>query len=124
MNKARFSLLAFGLYMVFAAGFGFMLIPMPILHFFHLAAGDDLWIRFVGMLASILGFYYIQVARSGLDVFIPWTVLGRYYAAAFMMLLVILRMIGPSLLIFATIDIAGATWTWLALRSSKKVKGI
>ncbi|MCP9786751.1 hypothetical protein KBZ04_10890 [Cyanobium sp. N5-Cardenillas] len=97
---------------------------MPILHVFQLTAGDDLWIRFVGMLASIIGFYYLQAARCGLDEFIPWTVPGRYYAAGFMMLLVILRMIGPSLLIFAFIDIAGATWTWLTLRSSKKHEGI
>jgi hypothetical protein len=79
---------------------------------------------FVGMLASIIGFYYIQVARSSLVDFVPWTVIGRYYAAAFMVLLVVLRMVAPSLLIFAAIDIGGATWTWLGVRSAKAYKGI
>lgn len=124
MSKARLSLLVFGLYMVFAVGIGFMLIPIQILHLFGLTAGDDVWIRFVGMLASILGIYYIQVARTKLDAFIPWTVAGRYYAAAFMVLLVLLKMVGASLLIFAAIDIAGATWTWWALRSAKPVEGL
>jgi hypothetical protein len=33
--------------------------------------------------------YYILVARAGLDRFIPWTVAGRYYAAAFIVLMVV-----------------------------------
>jgi hypothetical protein len=78
MNKARFSLLVFGLYMLFVVGLGFILIPLFILNLFGLSAGDDVWIRFVGMLASIIGFYYVQVARVGLDRFIPWTVAGRF----------------------------------------------
>ncbi len=119
MNKARLSLLLFGLYMVFVVGIGFMFIPMQILASFQLAAGDDVWIRFVGMLASIIGFYDIQAARTGLDAPVHWTVPDRSYAAAFMELLVAWRMVGPSLLLFAAIDLAGATWTWLALRVAK-----
>ena len=124
MSNARLSLLIFGIYMVFVVGIGFMFIPLQILKLFGLTAGDDVWIRFVGMLASIIGFYYIQAARSALVDFVPWTVIGRYYAAAFMVLLVVLGMVGPSLLIFAAIDIAGATWTWLGVRSAKKYKVI
>jgi hypothetical protein len=119
MNKARFSLLVFGIYLVFLVGFGFMFMPMQILHLFGLTAGDDVWIRFVGLLASIIGFYYIQVVRTGLDRFIFWTVPARYYAAAFMVLLVVLKMVGPALLLFAAIDAAAATWTLVALRSTK-----
>ena len=119
MNRSRFSLLVFGLYMVFVAGLGFMLAPFFVVHLFGLTAGDGVWIRFVGMLASIIGFYYVQVARAGLDRFIPWTVAGRYYAAAFMVLSVALGMLGPGLLFFAAIDAAAATWTWLALRAER-----
>jgi len=117
MNRARLSLFVFGLYMVFAPGLGFILVPIQTLQIFGLTAGDDVWIRVVGMLASIIGFYYIQVARTRLDAFISWTVAGRYYAGAMMVLLVALKMIGPGLLLFAAIDIAAATWTWFALRS-------
>jgi len=34
MNKARFSLLVFGLYMIFVVGLGFMLIPPFVLNLF------------------------------------------------------------------------------------------
>lgn len=108
----------FGFYMVFVVGLGFMLIPMVILDLFQLSAGDDVWIRFVGMLASILGVYYILVARSQMDRFIPWTVPTRYYAATFMVLIVVLGKLEPSLLLFAAIDAIAATWTWLALRTA------
>lgn len=110
--------MVFGFYMVFVVGLGFLLIPMIILDLFQLSAGDDVWIRFVGMLASILGIYYILVARYQLDGFIPWTVPIRYYAAAFMVLMVVLGKLGPSLLLFAAIDAIAATWTWLAVRTA------
>lgn len=120
MSNVRLSLLIFGFYMAFVVGVGFMFIPLQILQLFGLTAGDDVWIRFVGMMASIIGFYYIQAARSALGGFAPWTVIGRYYAAAFMVLLVVLGMVGQGVMIFAAIDFAGATWTWLGLRSAKK----
>lgn len=116
MSRARLSVLLFGFYMVFMVGLGSLLFPMIILDFFQLSAGDDVWIRFVGMLASILGVYYILVARSQLDRFIPWTVSARYYAAAFMVLMVALGKIGPGVLLFAAIDACAVTWTWLAVR--------
>lgn len=78
MNKAQVSLFVFGLYMVFVVGFGFMFVPMFVLNLFELSAGDDVWIRFVGMPASIIGAYYILASRAGLDRFDPWTVPGRY----------------------------------------------
>lgn len=118
MKIARVSMWVFGFYMVFVVGLGFMLIAMVILDLFQLSAGDDVWIRFVGMLASILGVYYILVARSQMDRFIPWTVPTRYYAATFMVLIVVLGKLEPSLLLFAAIDAIAATWTWLALRTA------
>lgn len=119
MKSSSLSIMVFGLYMVFVVGIGFMLIPLPILHAFGLDAGDDTWIRFVGMLAFVLGFYYIQVARAGLEEFIPWTIQSRIFAATFMLVLVMLKMTGPGLLLFAAIDAAAAAWTWVTLRPAK-----
>ena len=99
-------------------GAGFILIPHFALNLFGLSAGDDVWVRFVGMLASIIGFYYVQVARVGLDRFIPWTVAGRYYAAGLMVLFVVLGKVGLGMLLFAAVDAAAASWTWFALRSA------
>lgn len=120
MNKAQISLFAFGLYMVFAVGLGFMLMPMLILNLFGLSAGDDVWIRFVGMLASIMGGYYILAVRAEMDRFISWTVMMRYFAAGFMVLVVVSGKQGIGLLLFAAIDIVAATWTLLALRADRE----
>ena len=57
------------------------------------------------------------LARVGLDRFIPWTVAGRYYAAGLMVLFVVLGKVGLGMLLFAAVDTAAVTWTWLALRS-------
>ena len=120
MNKAQISLFVFGLYMIFVVGLGFMLVPMFVLNLVGLSAGDDVWIRFVGMLASIIGGYYILVVRAKMDRFYPWTVPWRHYAGTFMIVMFLLGKMGPGVLLFAAIDISGATWTWLTLRSAKK----
>jgi hypothetical protein len=117
MSKAGLSLFVFGLYMVFIVGLGFMIAPHLILSMFGLSAGDDVWIRMVGMLASIIGAYYLLVVRARLEVFFKWTVPGRYYAAFFMVLMFALGKVGPAILLFAAIDAVAATWTLIALRS-------
>ena len=94
MSKAGLSVFVFGFYLVIV-GFGFMIAPHWNLRLFGLSAGDDVWIRMVGMLASIIGAYYLLAGRARLEVFFKWTVPGRYYAAA-------------------------ATWTWMALRSNTR----
>ena len=118
MNGAAISLFVFGLYMIFAVGGGFMFAPGFVLDLFGLSAGDGIWVRFVGMLASILGVYYIMVARAGLDRFYPWTVATRYYAATFMIVIVLLGKMGPGLILIAAVDVVAATWTWYAVRSA------
>ena len=72
------------------------------------------------MLASILGVYYILVARAELDRFYLWTVPTRFYAATFMIIIVLLGLMGPGLILIAAIDIIAATWTWLAVRSARR----
>jgi hypothetical protein len=116
MSKARFSLFIFGLYMVFVAGCGFMFMPHFLLGLFGLSASDDIWIRFVGMLASIIGIYYLLVVHANLERFFVWTIPIRYYAVAFMVLMVVLGKIGAPLLAFAAVDALGATWTWISLK--------
>lgn len=118
MNNAQRSLFVDALFKL-SVGLGLILIPMPIMHFFRLSAGEDAWIRFIGMLLSVIGVYYIMVVHAKLDRFIPWTVPARFYTAAFMVVLVGLGKAGPALLLFAAIDAAAATWTWFALRSAK-----
>ncbi len=118
MSKAGLSLFVFGLYMVLIVGLSSMLVPHLILNIFGLCAGDDIWIRMVGMLASIIGAYYLLAVRARMEGFFKWTVWGRYYASGFMVLMFVLGKVGPGILLYAAIDAAGATWTLVSLRSN------
>ena len=117
MRNATLSVVVFGLYLTFVVGLSFMIMPHFILNLTGLSAGDDFWVRFAGMLAFIIGAYYLLAARVGFRDFYLWTVPARYFAAAFMLLMIILGKIDSVLLLFAGIDAASATWTWIALRS-------
>ena len=117
MNKAAVSVQVFGLYLLGLVGPGFMVAPHVLLGLVGLSAGDDLWIRMVGLLAALLGFYYVMAARAQLVPFFRWSVGARGAAAAFMVGLVLLGKAGPALLLFAATDLAAAGWTFVALRT-------
>lgn len=116
MDKAERSLFVFGLYLIVIVGLGFIFVPSFVLDLFTLKYGDDTWTRFVGLLASIIGVYYLVAARAKLHPMYLWTVRMRYYAAAFMIALLIFGKVGLPIVVFAAIDAAGATWTLLSLK--------
>jgi hypothetical protein len=84
---------------------------------FGLSAGDDAWVRMVGMLASIIGAYYLVAATTGAQEIIRWSIPLRVYAASFMVFLFISGTLPVGILLFAATDLAGAMWTWAALKS-------
>jgi len=113
MKKAETSLFVFGLYMILIVGTGFMVMPSVVLGTFNLSFGDDTWIRFVGMMAAIVGVYYIVAARYHLKELYGWTVIMRFFAAVFMLLMVLIGKVETSVIGFAIIEVAGASWTWM-----------
>ncbi|MFN7117979.1 MAG: hypothetical protein ACK4TA_14350 [Saprospiraceae bacterium] len=115
MGKAERSLFIFGLYLILAPGAGFMIMPTFILDTFQLPYGDDVWIRFVGLLAFIIGGYYLVTARERLKPLYRWTVWMRLFAGTFMVLMMLIGKVGTAILLFAALDYAGAVWTWLSL---------
>jgi hypothetical protein len=117
--NSKLTMQVFGLYLVVMAGLGFMLAPHFLLGLFGLIAGDDAWIRMVGMLASIIGAYYLLAAQSGVQVLYRWSIPIRIYAASFMILLFLLGTLPAGILLFAAVDFFGALWTWAALRAEK-----
>ena len=116
MKKTETSLIVFGLYLIIIVGIGFIFIPTFILDLFSFKYGDDTWIRFVGLLESIIGVYYLLSVKLKLHQLFIWTVWMRYYAATFMVILMLSGKVGLPILLFAAIDTAGATWTLLAIR--------
>jgi uncharacterized membrane protein len=118
MSKSARSVLIFGLYLV-VLGITLLVVPNFLLGIFFLPSTTEVWIRVVGMLILILGFYYTQAARKELTDFFQWTVTVRVSTILFFTAFVLLGFAGSALILFGVVDLLGALWTGLALRSSK-----
>lgn len=116
-NSAR-SVFVFGLYL---AGLGIVLLVAPnlMLGMFLAPTTTEVWIRVAGMLTLFLGFYYTQAARKELTDFFRWTIYPRTSVILFFTAFVLLGFASPSLILFGVVDLLGAIWTALALRSAK-----
>ena len=115
MSKAAFSVFVFSLYL-FALGVILVVIPNVLLSLFRIPATNEVWVRVVGMLVLILGFYYSTAARNELTPFLRATVYGRAAVLVFFVAFVSLGLAPPILIVFGLIDAVAATWTAVALR--------
>ena len=118
-NSAR-SVFVFGLYV---AVLGIMLIVVPnfLLKAISRTSTTEVWIRVVGLLLLYLGFYYTQAARKEITDFFRWTVYTRSTVIVFFAAFVLLGFARPPLIMFGVVDLLGAIWTGLALRSPKTI---
>lgn len=118
MKSATTSLTVFGIYMILIPGIGLMTVPDFMLGLFKLSYGEELWTaRMIGLLAFIIGVFDISIAKYELDKLYNLTVMLRYFAALFMIGLWVKGEVEIMILLFAAIDIAGATWTLLAIKN-------
>jgi hypothetical protein len=93
--------------------------PNFLLGLFFLPHTAEVWIRVVGVLVLILSFYYTQAARKEMTDFLRWTVYARSAVIVFFAAFVLLGLAGLPLILFGAVDLLGAIWTGLALRSPK-----
>ncbi|HET9057416.1 MAG TPA: hypothetical protein VFN30_11290 [Chitinophagaceae bacterium] len=116
MSAAAKSVYIFGFYL-YLTGITLIFIPNIFLSTLQLPQTDEVWIRVVGVLAFCLGYYYHRTGVKNNFVFFPLTVTARLLVFVSFTVFVLLKFISPVLLIFAIIDLAGALWTWLALKN-------
>ena len=121
MNKPSRSILVFGIYLM-ATAVVLTITPNTLLALLRLAPTTEPWIRVLGVVAGILGAYYVSAARQDLTGFFRATVWGRVTFLVAVSLLVVLHWAPAILIGFGIIDAAGALWTWSALRSSALVR--
>jgi hypothetical protein len=119
MTRAALSVYMYGLYLI-SSGLPFLLIPHFTLGMFGLSAGDDLWVRFVGVLIAIIGSFYVAAVLTRSDRMLSWSVPARYTTATFMAVMVALGEAGLALLIFASLDALTASLTWVAIRADEE----
>ena len=119
MSKAAVTVLVFGVYMV-VVGFALLAVPNVLLSLFAYPTTTEVWIRILGFTVIVLGYYYIVAARYEMVHFFKASVYGRPAIIVFFAILVALGMAEPILVLFGAIDLLGAIWTGLALRSSQR----
>lgn len=114
MSAAAVSVLVFGVYIIIV-GTGFSFIPNTILPLFKFPKTDEPWIRVMGIIVVVLGFYYIIAAQNDLVPFFWASIAGRFAILIGFSLLVIFKKVKPMLILFGIIDAAGAIWTLITL---------
>lgn len=117
MSKPAISVFAHGIYLALS-GAALITVPNLLFGLLGIPGTNEVWIRVVGVLTLILGFYFTQAARKEVLEFMRWTVYARLTFMSFCVIFVLAGFIGPVLLLFGVLDLAGAIWTGLALRST------
>jgi hypothetical protein len=119
MSRAATSVFVFSIYL-FLLGLILVAFPNALLSLFRLPETNEVWVRVVGMLVLILGYYYSIAAHNELIPFLRATVIGRFTVLVFFIAFVLLGFAPPVLILFGLIDAAAATWTGLALRAQNQ----
>ena len=116
MKHVTQSLQIFGLY-AFLTGITFIVYPgvFTVLQLPELSAG---WTRLIGLLAAVVGIYYIVNAA-----YLPFakaSVVVRLMFAVGVFLLFITKQLPFSILNFGFVDIIGAIWTYTTLKKGDR----
>ena len=114
MSAAALSIFVFGIYLI-AIGFGFFTIPNVILPIFKFPKSNESWIRVLGWIVVVLGFYYVVASQNELTEFYRATIYGRFGILVGFSSLVLMKKAKPMLILFGLVDAAGAIWTLLSM---------
>lgn len=116
MTRSAQSLFFFALYLL-VLGLGLLVAPGWLLDLLRLGPASEVWIRVVGMLSLFLGVYYVVAARANFLPMLEASVRIRASVPVFFAAFVALGWAPWTLLLVAAVDLVGAAWTFLALRS-------
>ena len=116
MSKAALSMFVFGIYVI-VLGVILMVIPNVLLSLFGIPATTEVWVRVVGMLVFLIGYYYVRASRNEKEMisFYRWTVHARSSVIIFFIIFVALGFVSPLLILFGVVDLLAAIWTWKSL---------
>jgi hypothetical protein len=119
MKKSAISVFVWGVYII-AVGICFLILPRLLLELMGRVTADYMMARFFGMLMVFYGYFYIRAALSANTGYFVWTIHTRMLAIVFLTMICIVDKTSPLIVAFGGIDIAGAVWTWMAMRKEKQ----
>ena len=114
MSPSAISIFVFGIYLVLV-GAGFLFIPNTVLPIFKFPKTNEPWIRILGVVVVVLGFYYVIAGQNELTPFFWATVVGRFAVLISFVVIVVTKKAQPMLITFGVIDAVGGIWTLLTL---------
>ena len=115
MTAAAKSVYYFGFYL-YVVGLILIFIPNIFLNAIQMPETNEVWIRVVGVLAFLIGFYYHRTGATNNISFFKLTIPTRILVFVAFMSFVLLKYISMILIGFGAIDLLGAIWTWTALK--------
>jgi hypothetical protein len=115
MTPAAKSVYYFGFYL-YVVGAALIFIPNEFLTTLRMPPTNEVWIRVLGIIVGLIGFYYHQTGAKNIHAFYPFTIPTRIMVFSSFLALVILKMASPMMVGIGAIDLAGAVWTFVALK--------
>lgn len=121
MSRSAVSLRVFAVYMI-VLGLTLILDPNLLLRVFGFPLTREVWIRIVGMLVLILGYYDLMASRTENVALFQWSVHVRLLVPVVFGVFVALHMAPPILILFGIVDGAAAVWTAVCLRQDSRAQ--
>lgn len=117
MTLAARSVYVFGIYLLVLGG---ILVGSPntLLAVFRLPTTTEPWIHVLGVTVLAMGMLDVASARNEQTAFFRATVWVRVFVFASFIALTLARIAPPVLVAFGIVDLAGAIWTFAALRKA------
>ncbi len=123
MSQAARSIAVFSVYL-FLNGLAFLAMPNQVLPLLGLPPANEPWIRGLGVVITVMGFYHAVAARTELTPFFRATILGRAFVLVSLGALWLSEAVPRQLLFFGFTDVAFAVWTFLSLRSDARTRSV
>ena len=118
MSPAAKSVYYFGFYL-YVIGLTLIFAPNFLLSTLQIPTTNEVWIRVVGVLAFCIGYYYHRNAANNDVQFCRTTITTRAFVFVCFASFAMMKLASPMLVGFGAIDLAGALWTWSALRKTR-----
>jgi hypothetical protein len=115
MTAAARSVFYFGIYL-YVVGTTLIFAPNFMLGMLGMPETNEVWIRILGVIVGLLGFYYHRCGSENNISFCRLTVPARVVAFFAFVAFVMLKMASPMLIGFGVVDLAAAIWTFQALK--------
>ena len=119
MSKTAFTIKASCCYII-ALGLALVLVPNLVMSAMRMPATSDVWIRVLGVTVINIGIFFWVAARTEAIALFRASVIVRPLVLVWFGAFVLLGLASPMLLVFGVVEVAGALWTWLTLRSEAR----